>query len=117
VYCRRGEAEDRIKEQQLDLVADRTLCPRFLANQFRRLLSSAASLVVPALRRQALAGTALAAAQVGTIRLKVFKVAARVVGSGRRGVFPLASSSPSQALFTRVLGRVMGTAPLGPASG
>src|SRR5947209_13674159 len=57
VYCQRGEMENRIKEQQLDLFADRTSCHRFLANQFRLLLSSAAYVLVQALRRAALVGT------------------------------------------------------------
>jgi len=74
VYCRRGEMENRIKEQQLGLFADRTSCHRFLANQFRLLLSSAAYVLVQALRRTALAGTELARAQVGTIRLRLFKM-------------------------------------------
>jgi hypothetical protein len=91
VYCQRGEMENRIKEQQLGLFADRTSCHRFLANQFRLLLSAAAYVLVQALRRTALAGTELARAQVGTIRLKMFKVAARVVVSARRVVFHLAS--------------------------
>ena len=59
VYCQRGEMENRIKEQQLGLFADRTSCHRFLANQFRLLLSSAAYVLVQALRRTALAGTEL----------------------------------------------------------
>src|SRR3954464_13684135 len=87
VYCQRGESENRIKEQQLGLFADRTSCHRFVANQFRLLLSSAAYLLVQALRRVALAGTEWAEAQVGTIRLKLLKVAARVVGSVRRVMF------------------------------
>src|SRR3954468_19697954 len=91
VSCRWGEMENRIKEQQLDLFADRTSCHRFLANQFRLLLSSAAYVLVQAPRRTALLGTELAEAQVGTIRLKLFKVAARVVVSARRVVFHLAS--------------------------
>ena len=102
VYCQRGEAENRIKEQQLDLFADRTSCHRFLANQFRLLLSSAAYVLVQALRRTALAGTELAEAQVGTIRLKLFKVAARVVVTARRVVFHLSSSYPYQAVFREV---------------
>jgi Transposase DDE domain group 1 len=106
VYCQRGEMENRIKEQQLDLFADRTSCHRFLANQFRLLLSSAAYVLVQALRRTALAGTELAQAQVGTIRLKLFKVAARVVVSVRRVVFHLASSYPYQAVFREVYERV-----------
>jgi Transposase DDE domain group 1 len=96
VYCQRGEMENRIKEQQLGLFADRTSCHRFLANQFRLLLSSAAYVLVQALRRTALAGTELARAQVGTIRLRLFKVAARVAVSARRVVFHLASSYPYQ---------------------
>jgi hypothetical protein len=115
VYCQRGEMENRIKEQQLDLFADRTSCHRFLANQFRLLLSSAAYVLVQALRRTALAGTELARAQVGTIRLKLFKVAARVVVSARRVVLHLASSYPYRELFAGVAARVLG--PPAPAVG
>ena len=110
VYCQRGEMENRIKEQQLDLFADRTSCHRFLANQFRLLLSSAAYVLVQALRRTALVGTELAQAQVGTIRLKLFKVAARVMVSVRRVVFHLASSYPYQELFQAVYARATGQA-------
>ena len=99
VYCQRGEMENRIKEQQLGLFADRTSCHRFLANQFRLLLSSAAYVLVQALRRTALKGTDLARAQVGTIRLKLFKVAAKVTVSVRRVVFHLANSYPYQEIF------------------
>jgi hypothetical protein len=108
VYCQRGEMENRIKEQQLDLFADRTSCHRFLANQFRLLLSSAAYVLVQALRRTALVGTEMAKAQVGTIRLKLFKVAARVVVTVRRVVFHLASSYPYQRTFQEVYARVTG---------
>jgi hypothetical protein len=117
VYCQRGEAENRIKEQQLDLFADRTSCHRFVANQFRLLLSSAAYVLVQALRQTALVGTELAKAQVGTIRLRLFKVAARVVVTARRVVFHLSSSYPYQGLFEEVCTRVMGRQPSGaPAS-
>lgn len=112
VYCQRGEAENRIKEQQLDLFADRTSCHKFVANQFRLLLSSAAYVLVQALRRTALVGTELAQAQVGTIRLKLFKVAARVVVTARRVVFHLSSSYPYQTLFREVYARVMGRPPV-----
>ena len=108
VYCQRGEMENRIKEQQLGLFADRTSCHKFLANQFRLLLSSAAYVLMQALRREALAGTELARAQVGTIRLKLLKVAARVVVSARRVVFHLASGYPHRAGFCEALGRLMG---------
>ena len=106
VYCQRGEMENRIKEQQLELFADRTSCHRFLANQFRLLLSSAAYVLLQAVRRTALAGTELAQAQVGTIRRKLLKVAARVVVTVRRVVFHLASSYPYQALFRVVAARL-----------
>jgi Transposase DDE domain group 1 len=111
VYCQRGEMENRIKEQQLGLFADRTSCHRFPANQFRLLMSSAAYVLVQALRRTALAGTELARAQVGTIRLKLFKVAARVVVSVRRVVFHLSSSYPYQSVFRGVYERVGGVGP------
>jgi len=102
VYCQRGEMENRIKEQQLGLFADRTSCHKFLANQFRLLLSSAAYVLLQTLRRTALVGTAFAKAQVGTIRAKLLKVAAKVVVSVRRVVFHLASSYPYQAAFLAI---------------
>jgi Transposase DDE domain group 1 len=107
VYCQRGEMENRIKEQQLDLFADRTSCHRFLANQCRLLLSSAAYVLMQALRRLGLAGTELAQAQVGTIRLKLLKVAARVVVTARRVVFHLATSYPFQNQFRAIFERVL----------
>jgi hypothetical protein len=109
VYCQRGEMENRIKEQQLALFAGRTSCHRFLANQYRLLLSAAAYVLLQAVRRTALAGTELARAQVGTIRLKLLKVAARVRLSVRRVLFQLASSYPYQDLFRLVAGRLHGT--------
>lgn len=112
VYCQRGEMENRIKEQPLDLFADRTSCHRPLANQSRLLLSSAAYVLVQALRRTALGGTDLARARVGTIRLKLFKVAARVQVSVRRVMFHLPSSYPYQEVFREVYGRLRA----GPAS-
>jgi len=106
VYCQRGEMENRIKEQQLYLYADRTSCHEFLANQFRLLLSSVAYVLVETLRRTALQGTELAQAQVHTIRLKLFKVAARVRVSVRRIVFHFCSSYPWQELFRQVARRL-----------
>jgi len=106
VYCQRGEAENRIKEQQLGLFADRTSCHAFLANQFRVLLSAAAYVLVETLRRVGLAGTELASAQVGTIRLKLLKIGGRIVRSVRRVVLHLASPFPLQELFRTVLARL-----------
>lgn len=103
LYCQRGEMENRIKEQQMDLFADRTSCHRFEANQLRLLLSSAAYVLVESLRRLGLAGTELAEAQVGTIRLKLLKIGARVTWSVRRMVLHLATGYPLKHLFARVL--------------
>ncbi|MFO0881578.1 MAG: IS1380 family transposase [Gemmataceae bacterium] len=108
LYCARGEAENRIKEQQLMLFADRTSCQKFLANQFRLLLSAAAYVLVEAVRRLGLAGTQLERAQGSTIRLRLFKVAALVKVSVRRVYMRLASGFPLQELFGQVLGRLRG---------
>lgn len=105
-YTARGDMENRIKEQQLGLFADRTSCHDFAANQFRLLLASAAYVLVEHLRRVALAGTELARAQVGTIRVKLLKVAARVVTSVRRVVFHLSSAYPYQFLFRLLVARL-----------
>lgn len=106
LYVARGDMENRIKEQQLALFADRTSGHAFLANQFRVLLSAAAYVLVETLRRLGLSETELHAAQAGTIRLKLFKVAARVVTSVRRVVFHLSSAYPLAELFGRVLARL-----------
>ncbi len=105
-YTARGDMENRIKEQQLGLFADRTSCHSFLANQFRLLLASAAYVLIEHLRREALRGTELARAQVSTIRLKLFKIAARVTMSVRRIVFHLSSYSPYQQLFAYLVRRL-----------
>ena len=106
LYCQRGEAENRIKDQQLGCFADRTSCHDFLSNQFRVLLSAAAYVLVETLRRVGLAGTELAAAQVGTIRLKLLKIGGRIVRSVRRLVIHLASGYPLQRTFQTILERL-----------
>jgi Transposase DDE domain group 1 len=111
LYCQRGEAENRIKEQQLGLFADRTSCHDFVANQFRVLLSAAAYILMDTLRRDGLAGTELANAQVGTIRLKLLKVGARIMCSVRRIVLHLAGGYPLKELFARVLARLSSLVP------
>lgn len=103
LYCQRGDAENRIKEQQLGLFADRTSCHAFLANQFRVLLSAAAYVLTETLRRVGLVGTELACAQVGTIRLKLLKIGGRIVRSVRRIVIHLASGFPLQNVYQTVL--------------
>jgi hypothetical protein len=106
LYCQRGEVENRIKEQQLMLFADRTSCHDFTANQFRVLLSAAAYVLMETLRREGLADTPLAHAQVSTIRLKLLKIGARVVGSFRRIVLHLAGGYPWADLLTRLVTRL-----------
>jgi hypothetical protein len=106
LYCQRGEAENRIKEQQPGLFADRTSCHDFVANQFRVLLSGAAYILMDALRREALADTELANAQVDTIRLRLLKIGGRIVCSVRRIVFHLAGGYPMKELFGLVLRRL-----------
>lgn len=106
VYAMRGDMENRIKEQQLMLFADRTSCHDFQANQFRLLLSTFAYVLMDALRRDYLAGTELERAQCSTIRLKLFKIAARVKVSVRRVWLHLSSSYPHQALFQTLSSRL-----------
>ncbi len=109
LYTQRGDMENRIKEQQLYLFADRTSCSRFVANQFRLLLASAAYVLIEHLRREGLKGTELARAQVSTIRLKLFKIAARVVVTVRRVVLHLSSGYPYQALLARLVPQLVPT--------
>jgi len=106
LYTARGDMENRIKEQQLGLFADRTSCHKFLANQFRLLLASAAYVLIEHIRRTALAGTELAKAQVTTIRLKLFKIAGRVITSVRRVMFHLSSGCPYPSLFQQIVARL-----------
>ena len=107
IYIARGDMENRIKEQQLGLFADRTSCHKFVANQFRVLLASAAYMLIEHIRRIALKGTELSSAQVSTIRLKLFKIAARVITSVRRVVFHFSSNCPYQPLFRQVVDRLV----------
>lgn len=106
VYCARGEMENRIKEQQLCLFADRTSAHYWYANQFRLLLSGLAYILMHAIRRLALAGTELAKAQCSTIRLKLLKVGAVIIRNTRRIRFLLSSSYPYQDLFRKVVARL-----------
>jgi hypothetical protein len=99
LYCARGEMENRIKECQLDLFADRTSTHTMRANQLRLWLSSMAYVLVSALRRIALATTRFADATCGTIRLKLFKIGAQVRISVRRIKFSMASAFPYTDVF------------------
>ena len=98
-YCARGEMENRIKEQPLFLFADRTSSHEMWANQVRLWFSSVAYLLVSAFRRLGLQGTEMAKAQCQTIRLKLFKLGARIRVTVRRIVVSMASGCPYQTLF------------------
>jgi len=106
LYCARGEMENRIKEQQLGLFADRTSCRRWWANQFRLLLSSCAYVLVETIRRLGLVGTELARAQVQTIRLKLLKIGTVILRNTRRIRLLFSSAYPQQNLFRQVCQRL-----------
>ncbi len=99
VYCARGEMENRIKECQMDLFADRTSTATMKANQLRLWFASMAYILIESLRRIALQATDLADASCGTIRRKLFKIGALVTVSVRRIKFALASGCPYKAVF------------------
>jgi hypothetical protein len=106
VYCARGEMENRIKEQQLGLFADRTSCHDWWANQFRLLLSSCAYVLVEAIRRIGLHGTDLARAQVASIRLSLLKIGTVILRNTRRIRLLFSTAYPHQQLFWRVAQRL-----------
>ena len=106
VYCARGEMENRIKEQQLGLFADRTSCHAWWANQFRLLLSSAAYVLLEAIRRLGLRDTELARAQVCTIRLKLLKLGTVILRNTRRIRLLFSSAYPNRDLFGLVARRL-----------
>ncbi|MBF2053941.1 MAG: transposase, partial [Candidatus Sericytochromatia bacterium] len=106
VYCARGDMENRIKEQKHDLAAGRTSAHLFRANQLRLWFSGLAYVLVQAIRRLGLTGTELAKAQAGTIRLKLLKVAARVLHVGGHLICQLASACPFRSLWGQVLKRL-----------
>ncbi len=102
IYVLRGDVENRIKELKLDIKADRLSCHRFLANQFRLLLHTAAYCLFWLLRHH-LQGTELATAQVHTLRLKLLKIGARIRETSRRIWVHLASGYPYRDLLVALL--------------
>jgi hypothetical protein len=102
LYCGRGDMENRIKEQQLWLFADRTSAGRMRANQLRLYFSSVAYMLMQALRRLGLQGTQMATAQCNTIRLKLLKVGAQVKVTVRKVWVSLAGGYPYVDLFYQV---------------
>lgn len=114
-YCPRGDMENRIKEQQLELFADRTSSQTFASNQLRLWLSSMAYVLMQAFRQNCLAQTSLAKATVGTIRLSLLKLGARITVSARRILMaialralaePIASACPYQDILATAYRRI-----------
>jgi hypothetical protein len=103
LYCQRGEAENRIKEAQIGLFATRTSCHVFASNQLRVLLAALGYVLIERLRALALQGTALASAQVDTLRIKLLKVAAVITRNTRRIRLYLASDWPSAPIFAQAM--------------
>ena len=102
LYCARGEMENRIKEQQLDLFADRTS-----AHELRACFSAFAGVVIEIIRRFGLIGTELERAQAGTIRGKLLKIAGSIRVTTRRIWISLSSAYPWQSLFRTVARRLV----------
>ncbi len=103
LYCARGDMENRIKEQQLDLFADRTSAHEMRANQLRLYFSSFAYVLLHGLRRLGARGTELARAQCGTLRLKLLKVAVRVQITARRVWLSFPRAHPYADMLAAVL--------------
>jgi len=104
-YIDRGDVENRIKELKDDLLSGRTSCHRFLANQFRLLLHSAAFILMQQVRKL-LEGTEMARAQVGTLRTKLLKIGVRVRETTRRIWLMMPTSYPYKALWDLLLARL-----------
>jgi hypothetical protein len=99
LYCARGEAENRIKEAQLDLFGTRASCHRFAANQLRLLMAALAYTLMQKLRELALKGTELERAAAATIRVRLLKIGAAVLRNTRRVSVLLASHHPLRSAF------------------
>jgi hypothetical protein len=110
LYCARGEMENRIKEQQLALFADRTSTELMRSNQLRLYFSTFAYQLMQGLRRFGLKGTEMAQAQCQTIRLKLLKIGAQIWVTVRRVSLSLAAGYPYREIFGRVHGNLMSTA-------
>jgi hypothetical protein len=105
-YCARGDMENRIKEQQLGLFADRTSTAWMRSNQLRLYFSSFAYILMQTLRRLGLEGTELAQAQCDTIRLKLFKIGAQIEVTVRKVWISFSESYPYLSLFQKVFARL-----------
>ena len=115
LYCARGDMENRIKEQQLDLFADRTSTHTMRANQLRLYFSSFAYVLMHALRRLGTEGTELARAQCATLRLKLFKIGAQVRITARRVWLSFSQAYPYAETFAQVLANLHREPPWNPS--
>lgn len=111
-YCARGEMENRIKEQQLYLFADRTSAATMRANELRLWFSSIAYTLLNALRRLGLKDTSMAKARCDTIRLKLLKIGARVRVTFRKVWVSMSESCPYRRIFRQVFENLVGTRPI-----
>ena len=110
-YCARGDMENRIKEQQMDMFADRTSTRKMASNQLRLYFSTFAYMLMRDLRADALVGTRLARASVGQIRLHLFKIAAQLTVSVRRVYIRLCTACPMAEVFAHAHGKLRQAAP------
>lgn len=106
LYCQRGEAENRIKEAQLDLFGTRASCHRFIANQFRLLLAALAYTLMHKLRSLALRDTELQHASAATIRVRLLKIGAAILRNTRRVRLMLASHHPLRHVYALAADRL-----------
>lgn len=102
-YCQRGDMENRIKEQQLCLFADRTSTAFFWSNQIRLWLSAVAYCLMQSLRQRYLQGTSMARAQCSTIRNKLFKIGAILKTTSRRILIHFSGTHPSEPLVRKII--------------
>jgi hypothetical protein len=112
LYCKRGDMENRIKEQQLHLFSDRTSSATMRANQLRLWFSCVAYVLLNLLREKALKGTEFAKLQCESIRVKLLKIGAQVRVSVRRVYMSLASGYPYQGVFLKILENIKRARPL-----
>ena len=110
LYCARGDMENKLKQQVLDLHADRMSTHHLASNQFRLWEAMFAYLLLERLRTLGLNGTELERATAGSLRLKLLKIAAQVRVSVRRVYVQMSSAFPLKAVFARCHGRLMGLA-------
>jgi Transposase DDE domain group 1 len=106
LYCRRGQAENHIKAWKTHLAADRTSCPKATANQFRLFLHAGAYWLLWSLRTLMPKHSAWRVAQFDTLRLRLIKIAARIVEMKTRIKIHLPTSAPDQAIWHLALGRL-----------